>query len=313
MRAIVQEGYGSPDVLRLREIEKPVPGEGEVVVRVAAASVNAMDAHMLRRLFRVIGRLTGQPRMRAHGVDVAGVVEALGPGVTGLTVGDEVFGVAKGAYAEYALTHPDRIATKPRNLTFEQAAAIPVAGVTALQGLRDKAGVTAGRRVLVYGAGGGVGTFAVLVAKALGAHVTAVSTTVHLDLLRSIGADEVVDYTKEDFVRRGGRYDVLFDVGANRSLSECRRVLAPDGVIVLAGAPKAVAALVPRLLQALWRPRIVALMARIRRDDLLALKDLAEAGKLTPVIDRSFPLAEAAEALRLVASGHPRGKVVIRI
>jgi len=237
MKAIVQDGYGSPDVLELRAIETPVVGDNQVLVRVRGASVNAADWHLLQRLPHLVGRMLGMPRSRVRGGDVAGHVEAVGKNVRRFRPGDEVFGVGIGTFAEYATAFEDRLAPKPRNLTFEQAAAIPCAGCTALQGLRDKGQVKAGQRVLIYGAGGGVGTFAVQIAKSLGAFVTAVTSTRNLDLVHSIGADEAIDYTREDFTRRAQRYDVLFDIGANRSFADCRRVLAPNGTLVLAGAP----------------------------------------------------------------------------
>lgn len=319
MRAIVQEGYGSPDVLRLREIEKPSAGDDQVLVKVAAASVNAADWHLLGgRLPHVIGKMLGSPQSRVRGFDLAGRVEQTGKNVTLVRAGDEVFGAGPGSFAEYVTTSADRLAPKPRDLSFEQAAAIPVAGVTALQGLRDRARVEPGKKVLVYGAGGGVGTFAVQIARALGAHVTAVSSSKNLAMLRSIGADEVIDYTKEDFTRDGRRYDVLFDVGANRSLADCRRVVSPDGALVIAGAPKGLWAIVSRMLEARLRAsigsqRIGSFLARVRRDDLVALGNLAESGKLAPVIDRTYLLNETPEALRYLGTGQVRGKLVIKV
>lgn len=316
MNAIVQDRYGSPDGLTLRDIDKPIVGDDRVLVRVLAASVNALDWHLMRRLPHVIGKLMGQRFSRVRGVDLAGIVEAVGKTVTRFKPGDEVFGAGIGSFAEYSTTSEDRLAPKPRNLTFEQAAAIPVAGLTALQGLRE-ARLKPGERVLVYGAGGGVGTFAVQIAKALGAHVTAVTSTENLDLVRSIGADEVIDYTREDFIRRGQRYDVLFDVGANRSLTDCRRVLTSNGRIVLAGAPSGSWALLGRMLDALGsritNQRIKTFMARVRHADLMLLKELVEAGKLSSVIDRQYPLSGVPEAIRYLGTGHARGKVVIHV
>jgi NADPH:quinone reductase-like Zn-dependent oxidoreductase len=318
MKAIVQEGYGSPDVLHLREIEKPVVGDDHVLVRISAASVNALDSHLMHRMPHLIGRLMRKPWSSVRGVDVAGHVEAAGRNVTRFKSGDAVFGVANGSFAEYVTTSEDRLALKPRNLTFEQAAALPIAGITALQGLRDKAHVQPGQKVLVYGAGGGVGTFSVQMARALGAHVTAVSSARNVDLLRSVGAAEVIDYTKEDFTLSGQRWDVLFDIGANRSLADCRRVLAPNGMLLLVGAPSGAGRLVSRLLKAqlvsrTGSQRITPVMARARHADLVALAELAEAGRLTPVIDRRYPLSEAAAALRFVATREARGKVVINV
>jgi NADPH:quinone reductase-like Zn-dependent oxidoreductase len=318
MKAIVHDGYGSGDVLKLREIERPVVGDHDVLVSVSAASINAADWHLTRRLPHLIGMLLRSSRGSVRGFDVAGHVEAVGKNVTRVKPGDEVFGTGSGTFAEYVTTTEDRLAPKPRNLTFEQAAAIPVAGFTALQGLRDKAHVQPGQRVLIYGAGGGVGTFAVQIAKSLGAHVTAVSSTRNVDLVRSIGADEVIDYTKEDFTKRGQRYDVLFDIGANRSFADCRRVLAPNGTLVLAGAPKGLWAILSRLLKAqllsrIGNQRIASFLARVRHEDLVVLKELVEAGKLSPVIDRRYPLSEVPDAVRYVGTGDARGKVVISV
>ena len=318
MKAIVQEGYGSADVFRLREIEMPPVADDGVLVKVSAASVNALDWHLRRRLPHLVGMLLRSPRVRARGVDLAGRVEAVGRSVTRFRPGDEVFGAGRGSFAEYVTTSEERLAPKPRSLTFEQAAALPVAGLSALQGLRDGARLRPGQSVLVHGAGGGVGTFAVLIAKALGAHVTAVSRTENLDLLRSIGADDVIDYTKADFTRSGRSYDVVFDVGADRSFAECRRVLTADGTLVLAGASTETSRVVARLLAApllsrLGRRRYAVLMARVTHADLVALKDLAEAGRLTPVIDRTYPLSRAADAVRYVGTRQARGKVVITV
>ena len=316
MKAIVQDGYGSPDVLVLREIAEPVGGDDRVLVRVRAASVNAADWHLMGRLPHLIGMLLRTPRTSVRGMDMAGHVGAVGKNVTQFKPGDEVFGTGIGAFAEYATAPEDRLAPKPRNLTFEQAAAIPVAGLTALQGLRDKAHLRPGQRVLIYGAGGGVGTFAVQIAKALGAHVTAVSSTRNVDLVRSIGADEVMDYTKEDFTKRGQRYDILFDIGANRSFADCRRVLAPNGTLVLVGAASGLWTILSRLLKAqlmsrIGNQRITSFLARVRHEDLVVLKELVEAGKLSPVIDRQYPLSEVPDALRYVGTREARGKVVI--
>lgn len=317
MKAIVQTGYG-PDFLELREIDRPSVADDDVLVRVRAASINAFDWGLLRqRLIHVIARLMGSRPSRIRGGDMAGVVEACGRMVTRFKPGDEVFGVARGTFAEYATTTEARIALKPPSVTFEQAAALPVAGCTALQGLRDHARVQAGQNVLVYGAGGGVGTFAVQIAKVLGAQVTAVTRTESLDLLRSIGADHVIDYTLEDFTRRPERYDIVFDIGANRSSAECDRVLAPNGKLALAGAPKKVGALVARMLEAFivsrFSRRRVLVTARAKPEDLTVLAELVAAGKLAPVIDRTYTLSEVPEAFRHFGSGRVRGKIVIRI
>jgi NADPH:quinone reductase-like Zn-dependent oxidoreductase len=318
MKAIVQESYGSLAGLVLREIEKPVVGDDDVLVKIAAASVNAADWHLLKRLPHVIGRLLRVPGSNIRGMEMAGRVEAVGRNVTRFKPGDEVFGAGTGTFAEYTLSTERRLAPKPRNLTFEQAATLTVAGLTALQGLRDKAGLQPGQRVLIYGAGGGVGTFAVQVAKALGAHVTAVSSAGNVELMRSIGADEVVDYTKEDFTKRGRRYDIVYDIGADRSLADCRRALAPNGTVVIVGAPEGLWSLLFRLLESqlrsrLGRQRVGSFMARGTHEDLVALKDLAEAGKLLPVIDRTYPMSEVPDALEYVGTRRARGKVVIKI
>ena len=321
MRAIVQEGYGSADALTLRVIERPALAEGGVLVRVRAASVNALDWHSVHGglMIRAVSTLMRQKDEPVRGVDVAGVVEAVGPNVTRFGPGDEVFGGAPAAFAEYALAREDRLALKPRNVSFEQAAAVGVAGRTALQSLRDHAQVKPGQRVLVNGGGGGVGTFAVQIAKALGARVTAVTGARNLEVVRALGADEVVDYTKEDFVRRGERYDAILDVAANRSLSDLRRALSPNGILVLVGADKrGGTAIFTRIASAflrsrLLKQRIVFFVAKPDLEDLSVLKELIEAGKVCPAIDRTFPLSEGAEAVRYLGTGQARAKVVITI
>lgn len=317
MKAVVQVRYGSPEGLELREIDRPTLGDDRVLVRVRAAAVNASDWHLLRRLPHLIGALLGMPRSRVRGSDMAGRVEAVGKNVKRFEPGDEVFGAGIGSFAEYATAFEDRLARKPSNLTFEQAAAMPVAGCTALQGLRDKGRVSPGQRVLIYGAGGGVGTLAVQIAKALGARVTAVSTTRNLELMRSLGAEEVIDYTEEDFTQRGELYDVVFDLGANRSLAEYQRALAPNGKLVLAGAAQGLWAPLLRLLKTRRRSRaesqVVSFLARVRHEDLDVLKELAEDGKLIPVIDRECSLAEVPDAVRYLGTRQARGKVVIRV
>lgn len=316
MKAIVQSGYGSPGVLELREIDPPATADDQVRVRIRAASINAFDWGMLRRLVHVIARLMGSPVPRVRGADLAGVVEACGRSVTRFRPGDEVFGIARGAFAEYATTTEARLAPKPRALTFEQAAAMPVAGCTAIQGLR-RARVRPGERVLVYGAGGGTGTFAVQIAKALGAHVTAVTRTEHVEFLGSIGADHVIDYTREDYTRRGERYDVIMDIGADRPPSDHERALAPNGRLVFVGAPKGFGALMTRIVEATILSRVrrgrIMFTARVTQEDLVALAQLAETGKLTPVIDRTFPLTDVPEAFRHFGTGRVGGKVVIRV
>jgi len=322
MRAIVQEGSGSPDVLKLREIERPAVGDDEVLVRIRAASVNAADCHMLK-MRRPVLRLMGDRRkVLVPGIDIAGHVEAVGGHVTRFKPGDEVFGVAKGAFAEYATTRQDRLAAKPKSLSFKEAAALPVAGLTALQGLRDKARMQPGegKRVLVHGAGGGVGTFTVQIAKAFGAYVTAVTGTRNLDLVRSLNPDQLIDYTRQDFAARAEKFDVFFDIAATRSLRDCLRVLVPKGVLVGVGAPKkgGVGAVLLGLLGTLAMSvvasqRVLMFIAKSRADDLRALAELANAGKLRAVIDREYTLAETAEAIQYVTSGQARAKVVIDI
>jgi NADPH:quinone reductase-like Zn-dependent oxidoreductase len=319
MKAIVQEGDGSADVLHLREIEKPLVIAGSVLVRVRAASVNALDWHSVHggKIVRLAGTLMRQPEQSVRGVDVAGHVEAIGAGVTQFAPGDEVFGGAPGAFAEYALAKERGLVKKPRNLSFEQAAAIGVAGLTALQGLRDQGKVTPGQHVLIAGAGGGVGTFAVQIAKALGAHVTALTSTRNVDLIRSLGPDDVIDYTQGDFARRPERYDVVFDVAGNRSVSDLMRVLKPNGRLVLVGADRRGGlSIFTRIAAAFVRSRllrqsIVFFVAKVRQADLLALKEMIEAGKLCPAIDRTYPLSGAAEAVRYLGTGQARAKVVI--
>jgi NADPH:quinone reductase-like Zn-dependent oxidoreductase len=316
MKAIVQDRYGSADVLQLEDVDKPEPAEDRVLVKVRAASVNALDWHfMTGEPWMVRMGALSRPSQRVRGVDLAGVVDAVGKQVNGIKPGDEVFGNGVGTFAEFATARPDQLVAKPGRLTFEQAAAIPVAGFTALQGLRDKGQVKPGQRVAVNGAGGGVGTFAVQIAKALGAHVTAVTSTGNLDLVRSLGPDEVVDYDREDFLRAGQRYDVIFDLGGNRSFAEIRRALGPGGTLVQAGAAKGP---VMRLLKAVLltrfvSQRLVAFISSPNQADLVTLKELAEAGKIAPAIGSRFPLAQAAEAVRQMTDGNARGKIVITI
>jgi NADPH:quinone reductase-like Zn-dependent oxidoreductase len=292
-----------------------------VLVRVRAASVNALDWHSVHggKMLEVASALMRQPDQPIRGVDVAGTVEAVGAGVTQLAPGDEVFGGAPASFAEYALARESALVVKPKNMSFEQAAAVGVAGRTALQGLRDHGQVKPGQRVLISGAGGGVGTFAVQIAKALGAHVTAVTSTRNLDLIRSLGPDEVIDYTQEDFTRRGERYDVVLDVAANRSVSDLRRVLTPNGILVLVGADRRGGlAIFTRIGGAfararLFGQRVVFYVAKASQEDLLVLKEMVEAGTMCPAIDRTYPLSEAAEAVRYLGSGQARAKVVITV
>jgi NADPH:quinone reductase-like Zn-dependent oxidoreductase len=323
MKAIVRYAYGSPDVLRLEDVATPAVDDDSVLVRVRAASLNALDWHLMRGapLLTRMGEGLRAPKTRGLGVDVAGEVEAVGKDVTALRPGDAVFGRAFGALAEYVLGRPRTLVPKPANASFEQAAAIAVAGCTALQGLRDSGQLKPGQRVLINGAGGGVGTFAVQIATALGGHVTAVTSTQNLELVRSIGAERVIDYTHEDFTRSGERFDLIVDVAANRSLAACARVLTPDGRLVVigaAGSGRSIGPIVIRVLGAnmrsrLGRRRMSMLSAKVTQADLIVLKELVEAGKVTPVIDRTFPLSETAAGMRHLEARHARGKVVITV
>ena len=321
MKAIGQDRYGSPDVLSVRDVPVPVPGDEAVLVRVRASSVNAVDWHAMRGepfLVRLTDGLL-RPKTAVRGVDAAGIVEAVGKGVTHLRPGDEVFGMRNGAWAEYVSGRT--FVRKPANLTFEQAAAVPVAAVTALQALRRKGGLAAGQRVLVTGAGGGVGTFAVQIARALGAEVNAATSPEHLELVRSLGAGRVFDYTREDFTRDGSRYDLIIDIGGGRSLGDLGRVLAPDGRLVVVGGGVGNG----RWLGPVLRPAAAALRQRLRGqrmlpflsnasiDDLAVLGDLLERGEVRPIVDRTYPLHEAAEAVRYLETGKARGKVVITV
>ncbi len=321
MKAIVQEGSGSADVLKLREIERPAVTEGRVLVRVRAASVNALDWHSVHggAILEIASKVMRSKDIPVRGVDVAGVVEEVGPNVTRFSPGDEVFGGAPASFAEYASAREDGLVLKPKGLSFEQGAAVGVAGRTALQGLRDHGHVKPGDRVLIYGAGGGVGTFAVQIAKALGAHVTAVTGPRNVDVIRSLGADEVVDYTLEDVTGRTDKYDAVLDVAATRPLGRLLRVLAPGGTLVMIGAAKGgMLGIFTRIAAAMVRSRVrkqrvVFYVAKSTLDDLVVLKDMMEAGKIRPVIDRTYPLSEAAEAVRYVGTGQARAKVVINM
>jgi NADPH:quinone reductase-like Zn-dependent oxidoreductase len=324
MRAIVREKYGPPDVLVLKDIDKPVIDDDGILVRVRAASINAYDWHMMRGSPYLVRLSEGlrRPKRTAMGVDVAGQVEAVGKNVTQFRPGDEVYGARVGSLAEYVRASAKSIlVAKPAGLTFEQAAAVNMAGTTALQGLRDKGQIKPGQRVLINGAAGGVGTFAVQIAKAFGAHVTAVCSTRNVDMVRSIGADEAIDYTREDFTRSEHRYDLILDVAASRSLLDCRRVLGSNGILVVVGAAgggRRMAPIVARLLGAVVLSRFASqkmlpFLATTTKEDLTVLKELIEAGKVTPVIDRTYPLSETAAAIRYLEEGHARGKVVITV
>ena len=324
MKAIVQDRYGSPDTLALREVATPVAADNEVLVRVHAAAVNAYDWHLMRGdpyLARLVLGFGG-PKIKIRGRDFAGRVEAVGRDVKRFRPGDEVFGEVDGAFAEYVSVPDDVVEPKPANMTFAQAAALPLAGNTALMGLRDVGRVQPGQQVLVNGASGGVGTFAVQIAKSFGADVTGVCSTRNVDLVRSIGADHVVDYTREDFTGNGRRYDVVFDLVGNRSLTGFRRALTPAGALVLSGGGvfDGGSLLGPvgliiraRLLSPFVRHRVLTLTARQSRENLATLRELAESGKVTPVIDRTYPLSEAPEAIRYLETEHARAKVVLTV
>ena len=319
MKAIVYYKYGSPDVLKCEEIEKPTAGDDEVLIRVRAASLNALDWRLMRGkpLFArlVIGGLR-KPKITRPGRDVAGQVEAVGRNVTQFKPGDEVFGVCRGAFAEYVCAIEDKLAPKPANISFEDAAAVPVAALTALQGLRDKGRIQRGHKVLVDGASGGVGTFAVQIAKSFGAEVTAVCSTRNVDTARSIGADHVIDYTREDFTQSGQRYDLILAANAYHSIFDYRRALGQDGIYVMAGGGWAQilqGMLLGPLLSLIGSKKMCFFITKASKTDLVLLKDLLEAGKVVPVIDRRYPLSDVAEALRYLEEGHARGKVVITL
>lgn len=323
MKAMTQDRYGSADVLALNDITVPVVGDDEVLIRVRAAGVGPDVWHLMtgRPYFvRLMGVGLRRPKNPVPGWDVAGSVEAVGKDVTQFEPGDEVFGSCRGAFAEYACAQADKLAPKPANLSFEQAAAVPVSGCTALHGLRDAGEIEAGQTVLIIGASGGVGTFAVQLGKAFGAHVTGVCSTTKVDLVRSIGADHVIDYTREDFGDGAQRYDLILDTAGRRPLSHLRRALTPRGTLVIVGGEgggrwiggfdrQLRAALVSRFVAQRLRP----LTSVERQKDLLCLKEFIEAGKVTPVINRTYPLNEAPKALSDADEGHGRGKVVITV
>jgi len=323
MKAIVQHEFGSADVLELQEIDKPEIKADEVLVRVQAAGVDPGVWHLmtgLPYLVRMAGFGMRAPKQPVPGVDVAGVVEAVGVDVKRFQPGDEVFGSGDGAFAEYATAKEERLALKPANLTFEQAATVAVSGFTALQGLRDKGEVQPGDRVLIIGASGGVGTFAVQIAKSMGADVTGVTSTRNLDMVRSIGADHVIDYTREDITDAGLTYDVILDTAGNRSLSLLRRALTAKGTLVIVGAEgggKWIGAVGRTIRALLISPfvgqRLRAFISNQNNEDLIALRDLIESGDLAPVIDKTYELAETADAIRYIAEGHARGKVVVAV
>jgi NADPH:quinone reductase-like Zn-dependent oxidoreductase len=322
VKAIVHDRYGSSEVLRLEEVDRPEIGDGDVLVRVRAAGVDMGVSHLVRGLPYLVRLVVGlrRPRRRVPGLDVAGVVEAAGARVTALRPGDEVLGTCEGSFAEYAAAPAERFVRKPASLGFEEAAALPVSAAAALRGLRDVGKLQAGQQVLIVGAGGGVGSYAVQIARAMGAHVTAVCSTSKLELVRSLGAERAIDYTREHFADRSERYDLILEMAGSGPVSKARRALTPTGTIVLGGDEGGGRWLggLRRQLGALLvapfvRQRIRALLSLVRADDLRDLCDLVEAGKLAPAVDRSFPLADAAQALDYVESRKARGKVVLRI
>jgi NADPH:quinone reductase-like Zn-dependent oxidoreductase len=321
MQAIVQDAYGSADVLHLSQVPTPEIAEDEVLVRVRAASVHIGDWHVMMGqpyLMRIAGFGLRAPKARVRGTDFAGEVEAVGRDVTELQAGDEVFGTCDGAFAEYAAARVKNLAPKPANLTFEQAAAVPTSACVALQGLCNAGGIQPGQRVLIVGASGGVGMFAVQIAKSFGAEVTGVCSTTKLELVRSLGADHVIDYTRHDFTRSDQRYDLILDMGGNRSLTDLRRALTPRGTLVLIGSEgggRLIGAL-GRSLRALVlspfvRQKLRMIIATAKTQDLRLLTELIEAGKITPVIDKTYPLSKAADAIRYLHQGNARGKIII--
>lgn len=334
MKAAVYRRYGPPEVVvRVEEVDRPVPKDNEVLIKVRAASVNPLDCALPRGGGRIVTGL-GKPNVTRLGVDVAGEVEAVGANVTQFKPGDAVFGasirdphasglrvwVCQGAFAEYACAPDSTVVLKPENVTFEQAAGVPVAAYTALQGLRNKGRIQLGQNVLINGAAGGVGTFAVQIAKSFGAVVTGVCSTSNVEMVRSIGADKVIDYTREDFTTSGQRYDLIFDCAGNHSLSALRRVLHPNGICVMVGdqSGRGMVGLLTRLLAALvlsrfGRQKLVTFLAKPNKDDLRAMHELMKEGKVRPVVDKHYRLSEVGEAIRYLEQKHARGKVVITV
>src|SRR6266550_3189667 len=329
MKAIVYTQYGSPDVLQLKEVEKPTPRDNEVLLKVYATSVNAGDLHVLRAdpfLIRLMGYGLLKPKNKILGAAIAGRIEAIGGNVKQFQPGDDVFGDLsesgkRGGFAEYVCASADALVLKPSRLSFEEAAAVPVAAVTALQGLRDKGHIQAGQKVLINGASGGVGTFAVQIAKAFGADVTGVCSTRNVDLVKSLGADRVIDYTKEDFTKTDQRYDMIYDLVGNHSFSERRQILTPNGICVLAGIggagfhPESEGRILGNFKTAFQSKftsqKFVTYIAKLTKDDLNILRDLMQSGKVAPVIDRTYKISETQAAVRYLEEGHARGKVVI--
>jgi NADPH:quinone reductase-like Zn-dependent oxidoreductase len=320
MKAIVYTEYGPPDVLQLKEVEEPTPKDDEVLIKVHAASVNYADWGLLRGKPFLVRLMTGgvlKPRHKILGADIAGRIESVGRNVKQFQPGDEIFGCRDfGTFAEYVCAGENELVLKPVSVTFEQAAAVPLAAITALQGIRDKGQIQPGQKVLISGASGGVGTFAVQLAKSFGADVTAVCSTKHLDIARSIGADRVIDYTREDFTKNGQHYDLIIAANGYHSISAFKRALSPKGIYVCTGG--SMAQIFQGMLLGPWismtgSKRMGNSMAKTNKNDLAFLKELLEAGKVVPVIDRRYPLSEAPEALRYLGEGHAKGKVVITV
>jgi NADPH:quinone reductase-like Zn-dependent oxidoreductase len=320
MKAAVYTRYGPPDVVQIADVEKPVPKDNEVLIKVRAASLNPLDWHFMRGTPYAVRIIAGlrKPKVQRLGVDVAGRVEGLGGKVSQFKLGDEVFGPCKGAFAEYVCASESDLVMKPASVTFEQAASVPVAAYTALQGLRDKGRIQAGQKVLVNGAAGGVGTFAVQIAKSFGADVTGVCSTRNLEMVRSIGADRVIDYTKEDFTKSAQRYDLFFDGVGNHSLLASRRVLNPKGIYVGAGGTTdnwmirpLLSAISSLVLSLFGNRKLLMILAKPSKVDLTWMREQMESGKITPVIDRLYNLNEVPEAIRYLEMGHARGKVII--
>jgi NADPH:quinone reductase-like Zn-dependent oxidoreductase len=321
MKAIIYEQYGSPDVLQLKEVEKPTPKDNEVLIKVHAAAANPLDWHRMRGAPFLVRLSDGllKPKNKGLGADIAGQVEAVGSSVVQFQPGDEVFGdISAGGFAEYVCVPENLLTLKPANLSFEEAASVPVVALTALQGLRDTGQIQPGQKVLINGASGGVGTFAVQLAKSFGGDVTGVCSMRNLEMVRSIGADQVIDYTQEDFTKNGQRYDLVYDAVGNRSVSDYKRALKPNGQCVVAGFTT-LSHLFQVILLGAWVSRNggqkigIMGMAQANKKDLLLIKELLEAEKVAPVIDRCYPLNETAEAIRYLEEGHARGKVVITV
>jgi len=320
VKAIIYTKYGPPDVLQLKEVEKPVPKDNGVLIKVHAASVNPLDWHFMRGQPFLVRLMVGgllKPKKKILGADIAGRVEAVGRNVKQFQPGDEVFGGnGVGGFAEFVCVTENSLALKPANISFEEAAAVPVAALTALQGLRDKGQIQPEQKVLINGAGGGVGTFAVQIAKLFGAQVTGVCSTRKLDMVRSIGADQVIDYTREDFTRNGQRYDLILDAAAYRSISDYKRALSPNGIYVLVGGSMALmfrVMFVGPWLSMTGSKKMRTVMAKINKKELALMKELLEAGKVIPVIDRRYSLSEVPEAIEYLEEGHAQGKVVITV